>query len=68
LIVESVDEEFPPILHKEPFNRIKKDGSVVHYEMKYKLNLPGSFKFGIRMYPKNEFLPHQQDFGLVRWF
>jgi phosphorylase/glycogen(starch) synthase len=68
LIVESVDEEFPPILHKEPFNRIKKDGSVVHYEMKYKLNLPGSFKFGIRMFPKNEFLPHQQDFGLVRWF
>ncbi len=68
LIVESLEEEFPPILHKEPFNVVKKEGSVVHYEMKYKLNLPGSFKFGIRMFPKNEFLPHQQDFGLVRWF
>jgi phosphorylase/glycogen(starch) synthase len=68
LIVESVEEEFPPILHKEAFKVIKKEGSVVHYEMNYKLNLPGSFKFGIRMFPKNEFLPHQQDFGLVRWF
>jgi phosphorylase/glycogen(starch) synthase len=68
LIVESLDEEFPPILHKEPFKVVKKEGSVVHYEMNYKLNLPGSFKFGIRMFPRNEFLPHQQDFGLVRWF
>ncbi|WP_106153185.1 alpha-glucan family phosphorylase [Marinilabilia salmonicolor] len=68
LIVESVEEEFPPILHKEPFKVVKKEGSVVHYEMNYKLNLPGSFKFGIRMFPRNEFLPHQQDFGLVRWF
>ncbi len=68
LIVESVDEEFPQILHKEPFNIVKKEGSVVHYEMKYRLNLPGSFKFGIRMFPKNDFLPHHQDFGLVRWF
>lgn len=68
LIVESVEEEFPAILHKEPFKVVKKEGSIVHYEMNYKLNLPGSFKFGIRMFPRSEFLPHQQDFGLVRWF
>ncbi|WP_010421701.1 alpha-glucan family phosphorylase [Anaerophaga thermohalophila] len=68
LIVESTEDDFPPILHKEPFKVIKKEGSVVYYEMKYKLNLPGSFKFGIRMFPKNEYLPHQQDFALVRWF
>lgn len=68
LIVESTEEDFPPILHTEPFKVTKKEGSVVYYEMKYKLNLPGSFKFGIRMFPKNEHLPHQQDFALVRWF
>jgi len=68
LIVESTEDDFPPILHKEPFKVIKKEGSVVYYEMKYKLNLPGSFKFGIRMFPKNDLLPHQQDFALVRWF
>jgi phosphorylase/glycogen(starch) synthase len=68
LMVESTEDDFPPILHKEPFKVIKKEGSVVYYEMKYKLNLPGSFKFGIRMFPKNDLLPHQQDFALVRWF
>ncbi|MGM0377424.1 MAG: alpha-glucan family phosphorylase, partial [Bacteroidota bacterium] len=68
LIAESTEDEFPPILHKEPFKVAKKEGPIVYYEMNYKLNLPGSFKFGIRMFPKNERLPHQQDFGLVRWF
>ncbi|MFO8000038.1 MAG: alpha-glucan family phosphorylase [Marinilabilia sp.] len=68
LIAESTEDEFPPILHKEPFKLVKKEGPIVQYELKYKLNLPGSFKFGIRMFPRNEYLPHQQDFGLVRWF
>jgi phosphorylase/glycogen(starch) synthase len=68
LIVESNDDEFPPILHKEAFKAVKKEGSVVLYELKYKLNLPGAFKFGIRMFPLNKYLPHRQDFCLVRWF
>ncbi len=68
LIVESTNEEFPPILHKEPFELVKRNDSIVVFQMKYKLNLPGSFRFGIRMFPYNEYLPHQQDFCLVRWF
>ena len=28
----------------------------------------GSFKQAFRMYPKNAFLPHRQDFCYVRWF
>jgi phosphorylase/glycogen(starch) synthase len=68
LIVESNEEEFPPILDKEPFRIAHKEGSIVHFELKYRLNLPGSFRFGIRMFPINKYLPHQQDFCLVRWF
>jgi len=68
LIVDTADVEFPQILHKETFKMIKKEGPIVYYEMKYKLNHPGSFRFGIRMFPVNELLPHQQDFCLVRWF
>lgn len=68
LIVDTADVEFPRILHKETFKMVKKEGPIVYYEMKYKLNHPGSFRFGIRMFPVNELLPHQQDFCLVRWF
>ena len=29
--------------------------------------ITGSFKTGVRMYPKNENLPHRQDFCYVKW-
>lgn len=67
VIAEPGDDEFPPILHVEPFKEEKREGSQVRYRLDYKLNLPGSYKFGIRMFPKHEALPHKQDFGLVRW-
>ncbi len=62
------DDEYPPILHIEPFEVVKKEGSIVYYELQYKLNLPGTYNFGIRMFPHNKDLPHPQDFCLVRWF
>jgi hypothetical protein len=62
------DDEYPPILHIEPFEVDKKDGSIVYYRLQYKLNLPGTYNFGIRMFPHNKNLPHPQDFCLVRWF
>ncbi len=27
----------------------------------------GTFNYGIRIFPINEFLPHRQDFGILRW-
>jgi len=27
----------------------------------------GTFKCGVRMYPKNKLLPHRQDFCYVKW-
>ena len=67
VIAEASDEEFPEILHIEPFTEVSKEGSVVHYKLDYQLNLPGVYKFGIRMLPYNKVLPHKQDFSLVRW-
>ena len=67
VIAEPTDDQFPTIVHIEPFEIVKKDGSIIHFHLNYKLNLPGVFKFGVRMFPKNEALPHRQDFCLVRW-
>jgi glycogen phosphorylase/synthase len=67
VIAEANDDQFPALVHIEPFKEVKKEGSVVHYKLDYKLNLPGVYKFGIRLFPHNEVLPHRQDFSLVRW-
>ena len=38
------------------------------FEMIYDPDHAGTFKSGIRMFPKNELLPHRQDFAYVKWF
>jgi phosphorylase/glycogen(starch) synthase len=39
----------------------------VQYSVKVNIPQPGTFSYGIRVFPKNEYLPHRQDFNLVRW-
>ena len=46
---------------------IKTEGAKMFFSIDYQLNQAGSFKYGFRMFPKNEDLPHRQDFCFVRW-
>ena len=46
---------------------VKTEGSKMFFTIDYQLNKAGSFKYGFRMFPKNEDLPHRQDFCFVRW-
>ena len=52
------------VVNKHPFNIIGKDGNNYIFEATIEA---GSFKTGVRMYPKNENLPHRQDFCYVKW-
>ncbi len=46
---------------------VKTEGSVMYYHLDLQLELAGSFKYSFRMFPKNDDLPHRQDFCYVRW-
>ena len=52
----------------EPFSVIKKEGDLYTFQAKHSLSNAGSFKVAYRMFPKNQDLPHRQDFYYVRWF
>lgn len=52
----------------EPMKVIKHEGNLYTFQVKYSLSNSGSFKVAFRMYPKNDALPHRQDFSYVRWF
>ncbi|MCM1005028.1 MAG: alpha-glucan family phosphorylase [Prevotella sp.] len=47
---------------------VKEEGSVLTYELHYKLQEAGEFAFSFRMFPNNSKLPHRQDFAYLRWF
>ena len=51
----------------QPLDLKKVEGSHLFFETQYKLNYAGGMKFGLRMYPQNELLPHRMDFCYVRW-
>ena len=51
----------------EPLKLVKSEGSRLFFENVYQLDYAGGMKFGLRMYPQNELLPHRMDFCYVRW-
>jgi len=52
----------------EELNLVRTEGSQLFFSLDYIMNRSGSFRFAYRMFPKNEDLPHRQDFCYVRWF
>ena len=50
-----------------PFEVTKKDGNLYTFECDTIQQTAGTYKCAIRMYPKNDLLPHRQDFAYVKW-
>jgi len=51
----------------EELKLVKTEGSKLYFNIDKQLKMAGTFKYGFRMFPKNEDLPHRQDFCYVRW-
>lgn len=51
----------------EELKVVKTEGTKLFFNIEKRLNMAGTFKYGFRMFPKNEDLPHRQDFCFVRW-
>ncbi|MGM9838022.1 MAG: alpha-glucan family phosphorylase [Paludibacteraceae bacterium] len=51
----------------EPLKLVKVEGSHLFFETSYQLDYAGGMRFGLRMYPQNDLLPHRMDFCYVRW-
>ena len=55
------------LYHVQEFDLKKAVGTILHFETTYLANYAGALKFGVRMFPKNDLLPHRMDFCYVRW-
>ena len=50
-----------------PFKMVKKEGNLYTFELKFVPDQAGAYKTCVRMFPKNDLLPHRQDFCYVKW-
>ncbi|PIF05838.1 MAG: hypothetical protein CSA36_04710 [Draconibacterium sp.] len=67
VITENGNQQTRKIVDRVELNVESTDGTVCCYTHQLDSNHPGSFNYGFRIYPKNENLPHRQDFDYVRW-
>ena len=68
LVATKLDKNNVDALYNvEELKLIKTEDSKMFFNIEYQLNKAGTFKYGFRMFPKNEDLPHRQDFCYVRW-
>ena len=51
----------------EPLNMVKREGNLYTFEAQLSPRQAGEYRCAVRMYPKNELLPHRQDFCYVKW-
>ena len=50
-----------------PFKMVKKEGNLYTFKLKFVPDQAGAYKTCVRMFPKNDLLPHRQDFSYVKW-
>ena len=55
------------VFSKMPLEVVGRDGNNYVFEGVIEPNNAGIFKSAVRMYPKNDKLPHRQDFCYVKW-
>ncbi len=61
------DEDGKEVYQIEQFKMVHKDGNQYTFVVEVEPDDAGIFKTGVRMFPKNENLPHRQDFCYVKW-
>jgi phosphorylase/glycogen(starch) synthase len=62
-----ITENIKELVSIQPFTLVSSEVDKAHYKVKILNDRPGSFNYGIRIYPIHESLPHRQDFSLLRW-
>ncbi|MCG8698438.1 MAG: alpha-glucan family phosphorylase, partial [Bacteroidales bacterium] len=62
-----VTENFKELVIRQDFELSKIDKSRAVYTIGVTIDQPGTFQYGIRVFPKHELLPHRQDFAHIRW-
>lgn len=67
VVLKDQPEDGKQIYAVYPFKMVGHEGNNFTFEAEIEPINAGSFKTGVRMYPKNDKLPHRQDFCYVKW-
>jgi len=66
-VVIASGDEHPDFVERHEFKPEKVENDLTHYILNLTLTKPGSYNYGIRIFPKNPKLPNRQDFRILKW-
>ena len=67
LVIIKNQNDTESVYDVKPFEMKGHEGNNYTFECSFEPDVAGSFKVAVRMYPKNENLPHRQDFCYVKY-
>jgi glucan phosphorylase len=62
-----ITENGERLVSKHEFKLDNSTSDKATYSVEVSIKQAGTFSYGIRIFPKNENLPHRQDINLIRW-
>ncbi len=62
-----ITENMKELINIYRFNLVSSNSGKAVFQTKILNDRPGTFNYGVRVFPLHEFLPHRQDFGLLKW-
>ena len=67
LVVYKQEDGEEKLWFSKQFEVVKEDGNVLTFELSDKIIDAGVFRYGYRIYPTMNELPHRMDFAFSRW-
>ena len=62
-----VEDGVEKLYEVKPFEVVSKENGILTYKFNQEVNDAGVYRYGFRLVPVNDKLPHRQDFAYVRW-
>jgi len=62
-----ITENMKEMVNVYPFSLENYKSDTAVFRVKVQNDRPGTYNYGIRIFPVHQFLPHRQDFNMVKW-
>ncbi len=67
VVTENGEDSQPELVEKMQFRVESFENNICCYLLDMHLDYSGSYSYGMRLFPKNENLPHAQEFKYIKW-
>ena len=66
-MISEKEDEKDVFIERHEFKVENMENNIATYKLDLIINDPGSYNYGLRVFAKNDLLPHRLDFRFLHW-